>query len=54
MLPDGGANEWWECKPYPSACSNEHSCACVKNSASGAYVCESEKDGKVTVLAPLP
>lgn len=53
MLPDGGANEWWTCKPIPAACVADRSCACIQN-ASGGYVCESEKDMKVTVLAPLP
>ena len=53
MLPDGGANEWWTCKPIPAACDADRSCACIVK-ASGGYVCESEKDMKITVLAPLP
>jgi hypothetical protein len=54
MLPDGGANEWWTCKPIPAACVANRSCACITQNAMGGYVCESEKDQKVTVLAPLP
>lgn len=53
MLPDGGTNEWWTCKPIPAACVADRSCACIVQNA-GGYVCESEKDQKVTVLAPLP
>ena len=55
-LPDGGASEWWQCHPIPTACSTNRSCACITQAISGgtAYVCESEKDQKVTVMAPLP
>lgn len=55
-LPDGGANQWWECKPIPTSCAVNRSCACVIQAVggNGAFVCESEKDQKVTIQAMLP
>lgn len=58
MLPDGGGAEWWTCKPIPAACDANRSCACVLQAigagGGGGYVCESEKDQKVTIAAMLP
>jgi len=54
MTPDGGVNEWWTCKPIPTACVANRSCACVKQATGGGNVCESEKDQKVTLFVPLP
>jgi hypothetical protein len=46
--------EFYECKPYPAACSTNHTCACVIANGAPNRVCTTEKDGKVSVFHPLP
>ena len=52
MLPDGGANSLHECKPVPTACHTDHSCACLL--ATGAIGKCSDAGGKLDLDVPLP
>lgn len=52
--PDGGATSLYECKPIPSACAVNRTCACLKAQPEGSAGSCTEKDSRLDLDVPLP